>query len=85
MAKEAERVAAATEENLRGFYNQLVKIIEEFKLNPSQIHNVDESCIDIQIGGKILAIKGKFLSSNVYSTLFQGLIIITKSRQALDI
>lgn len=70
--RETERVTAATEDNIKGFYNLLTAIIQvdlgfynlltstiqEYNLGPDQIHNIDESCIDMKISGKILAIKG---------------------------
>ena len=45
--REKERIEAATEENLKGFAEKLESIIAQYKLKPHQIHNVDESYIDL--------------------------------------
>ena len=56
--REQERIKNATRENIEGFYNKLISIIQEHKLQPHQISNVDKSFIDLNISSKILACKG---------------------------
>lgn len=58
ISMEKERVQAATRENIEGFYHQLVRIIQENDLQPDQIHNVDESFLDLSVTGKVLVCKG---------------------------
>ena len=57
-AREENRIKAATKENLLGFYEKLTSLINEFKLEAYQIHNMDESNVDLNTSRKILAIKG---------------------------
>jgi len=56
--RESERIEAATQENLEGFYNKIVELIREHQLDPSRIHNVDESFLDPTTTGRILILKG---------------------------
>lgn len=51
-ATKEEKVKVATKENLKKFYDNLVAIIEEYNIEPSQIHNVGESKIDLSLTGK---------------------------------
>lgn len=43
---------------MRGFYDKLTEIINEHKIQAHQIHNMDESNIDLDLNSKILALKG---------------------------
>lgn len=63
--RENARVAAATYENLNGFYEKLKSIIEEYGLTAERIYNMDESFIDMNSKSKILVLKG----SDYYQTI----------------
>jgi len=64
---ERERIRACTEANLKGFFEKLVKIIEIYQLKPDQIHNMDESFVDLRIGGKVLVLKGSHYYQEIKS------------------
>ena len=57
LERETERIEAANETNLLGFNKTLVELIEKYNFTYSEIHNVDESFIHLDIRGQNFSIK----------------------------